>query len=183
MLKNTLVFLLLVCLFAYHFGYHTAYFAVRMQVERDWVEKIYGDGAAQLPAQVRLLEIPITVAYMPDQTDFEETNALFEKDGQSYRIIKQRYYKDTLQVVYVPDTGRQKLKHVLAAWLKTQPDTPISPPGISTVKPVFNPYIQELFSTYTIWAGFSAQNKPARKSFILPPSNTGKVLSPPPELA
>lgn len=63
------------------------------------------------------MEIPISVPYMADQDEFQTTNTTFEKDGQNYRAVKQRYANDTLQIIYVPDTAKNKLDNVVKKWI------------------------------------------------------------------
>lgn len=63
------------------------------------------------------MEIPISVPYMADQDEFQITNTTFEKNGQNYRAVKQRYANDTLRIIYVPDTAKNKLDNVVKKWI------------------------------------------------------------------
>lgn len=109
--------LLLCCFTLYHFGYYVAYFSLNIQIEKNWSEKIYGDQTDGLVE--RMLEIPMSLPYMADQEEFSSTNTLFEKDGQFFRAIKQRYVKDTLQIVYVPDSAKRTLDHTMKQWISS----------------------------------------------------------------
>jgi hypothetical protein len=94
-----------------------AYFSLNVQIEKNWVEKIYND---QTDGMVeRILEIPMSLPYMADQEEFIATNTQFEKDGQYFRAIKQRYTKDTLQIVYVPDSAKRTLDHTMKQWISS----------------------------------------------------------------
>jgi hypothetical protein len=89
------------------------------------------------------IEIPLSVAYMPDQEDFRESNASFEKDGRHYRIIKQRYKKDTLEIVYVPDIEKNQLQNLLAEWAKNlSPKHSEGTKGLCALKAPFQEYDQ-----------------------------------------
>ena len=108
--------ILLLCSFTlYHFGYYVAYFSLNVQIEKNWLEKIYNDQTDGLVE--RMLEIPMSLPYMADQEEFSSTNTLFEKDGQFFRAIKQRYVKDTLQIVYVPDSAKRNLNVTIKQWI------------------------------------------------------------------
>lgn len=65
------------------------------------------------------MEIPLSLPYMADEEQFRETNTLFEKDGKLYRAIKQRYTKDTLQVIYVVDTAKSNLQTTIKHWVNS----------------------------------------------------------------
>jgi hypothetical protein len=138
--KTPAIFLLL-CFLSYHFGYYAVYFSKKEQVERDWFERIYGQKPSGLKEMY--LEIPLQVAYMPDQEDFQESNGSFEKDGMFYRIIKQRYKKDTLVVVYVPDQEKNQLSSMVAEWAKSFSSSHSEETtGLSTAKAIFPKYDQ-----------------------------------------
>lgn len=81
------------------------------------MEKIYSDDQENLSE--KLLEIPLSVPYMADEEEFRATNTTFEKDGQTFRAIKQRYLKDTLQIVYVPDTATRTLDNTIKLWVSS----------------------------------------------------------------
>jgi hypothetical protein len=116
--------LLLCCFALYHFGYYVAYYSFNIQIEKNWVETIYGEQQRYL--QERMMEIPLSLPYMSDEEQFRLTNTVFEKDGQLYRAIKQRYTKDTLQVIYVPDTAKSNLQSTIKQWVNSlvQDDLP-----------------------------------------------------------
>lgn len=65
------------------------------------------------------MEIPLSIPYMADQEDFQVTNTSFEKAGQHFRVIKQRYTNDTLQVIYVADTAKRTLDNTIKKWISS----------------------------------------------------------------
>lgn len=180
MTKTPAIFLLL-CFLSYHFGYYAAYFSRKGKVERDWFERIY----SQTPSGLKemQLEIPLQVAYMPDQEDFEESNGSFEKDGIHYRIIKQRYKKDTLVIVYVPDQEKNQLNNMVAQWAKSlAASNPESGKGLSTVKVPYPDYNQTEVAVPDFSFSSSSQSR-VPESFSTPvPVKTPDLSSPPPEL-
>lgn len=65
------------------------------------------------------MEIPLSIPYMADEEEFRTTNTSFQKDGQYFRVIKQRYINDTLQIVYVPDSAKKNLDSTIKQWVSS----------------------------------------------------------------
>lgn len=118
-MRRKLSILLLFCFSFYHFGYYFLYFSYKYKIESDWAADIYTD---QEFKKEHLIKIPLYIPYMPDQEGFHHTNASFEKNGKTYRIVKQRYASDTLQVVYVPDVALYKLDLAIKGWITALTD-------------------------------------------------------------
>lgn len=116
-MRKGLAILLLCCFALYHFGYYVAYFSFRFQIESRWMEKIYSE--SQEGFEEQLLKIPLSLPYAADQEEFQLTNTYFEKDGQHYRVIKQRYVGDTLQMIYVPDLAKRDLDKTIKKWISS----------------------------------------------------------------
>lgn len=114
-MKNAAAIALLFCFVLFHFGYYAVYLSANVSLERNWMDQLYGEQQLQLEEQ--LLEIPLKAPYMANQDEFQVANTRFEKDGQYFRVIKQRYQNDTLQVVYVPDTDRKVLDVTIKKWI------------------------------------------------------------------
>lgn len=113
LLKKAISYLLLVCFILYNLGYYIVYFTVNFRIEKNWVEKIYD--SKEILNQ-KILKIPITLPYTVDDQYFKEINSLFEKDGEYFRIIKQKYANDTLTVVYVADNEKNNLETIIKKW-------------------------------------------------------------------
>ena len=179
MQKIFAIFLLL-CIVSLQFGYHAIYFSKKVKVERDWFEQIYGDNEPPLPEMT--LRIPLSVAYMPDQEAFTESNSSFEKDGQHYRIIKQRYKQDTLEIVYVPDAGKTQLRNMAVAWAKSiSSGQAEGAKGLSAVKaplPDYDQNEQRMLSVYFIPEGSKSRPVTIHADFQ---ENNLLPSSPPPE--
>lgn len=84
------------------------------------MDQLYGEQELQLEEQ--LLEIPLKAPYLANQEEFQVANTRFEKEGEYFRVIKQRYQNDTLQLVYVPDTARQVLDLTVKKWISSLMD-------------------------------------------------------------
>lgn len=114
-MKREIAILLLFCFSFYHFGYYFFYFSYRYKIENDWTTNTFSPDREFNEEQ--MIKIPVHIPYLTDQEDFYASNTSFEKNGASYRIVKQRYVQDTLQVVYVPDIALNKLDHTIRGWI------------------------------------------------------------------
>jgi hypothetical protein len=115
--KREISILLLCCFALYHFGFYIFYFSSRYQIEADWKTEIFNGKLKHHKA--RLVEIPLSVPYMPEQVEFQSANVPFQENGIKYRVVKQRYVKDTLQIIFVPDLALGKLDQTLKGWMGT----------------------------------------------------------------
>src|SRR5690606_6502367 len=123
-LKTSLSIFLLSCFAIYHFGYYALYFSYDQHLERKWEKMIYSD--ASIEGKEMLIEIPLSMPYMANQEEFQATNTPYEKDGKYFRVIKQRYQNDTLQMVVLPDVERRVLDKTVKKWISflTEDDIP-----------------------------------------------------------
>lgn len=136
----------------YHFGYYAFYYSFDQHLESKWEEIIYSESS--LDAKEILLEIPLSAPYMANQEEFQPTNTSYEKDGQFFRAIKQRYQNDTLQVVVVSDTARSLLDNTVKKWISflTTDELPQDYDGTTSMKLFVKDYIKSapfLFEAYT----------------------------------
>ena len=108
----------IVLLFAfllYHLGYYGFYLLVSFRLDQEWHTKIYEDNISG--EDLLHTAIPLSIPYQPDQSDYTPISAMMEIDGNYYRIVRQKYAKDTLHVVYVNDTLQKVLKQSVDDWL------------------------------------------------------------------
>jgi hypothetical protein len=101
-------------------GYYGVFVGLHYQNDRAMSKALESD--VYLPAQTITLKVPVSIPYMPDQTGFERVDGKFEHNGELYRLVKQRYAKDTLTIVCVRDAEHKKIKLALAAYVKTFSD-------------------------------------------------------------
>src|SRR5882762_9317018 len=53
--------------------------------------------------------VPITLPYSSDEQDLHRLTGEFEHQGEVYRLVKQKLYRDTLYIVCVKDTKSKKI--------------------------------------------------------------------------
>jgi len=114
-LKKTISILLLCCFATYHFGYYIFYYSYKLKIEADWATQIFNKELRF--EEERLMKIPLSLPYRSDQKDFQEASYTFEKNGILFRVVKQRYSMDTLQLVYVPDEPLTNLESSINGWI------------------------------------------------------------------
>jgi len=100
----------------YHFGYYAFYFSYDQHLESKWEDMIYSGGGS-IEGSERLIEVPLSMPYMANQEQFQTTNTRYEQDGQYFRVIKQRYQNDTLQLIVLADTERGVLNSAVKKWI------------------------------------------------------------------
>ena len=119
-MKREIAILLLFCFSFYHFGYYFFYFSYKYKIENDWTA--HTDASDCEFNEEQMIKIPVHIPYMTDQENFSVTNTSFIKNGASYRIVKQRYVQDKLQVVYVPDVALNRLDQAIKSWITALTD-------------------------------------------------------------
>jgi len=70
--------------------------------------------------------IPLTVPYSTDHQDYERVSGEFEHDGDVYRLVKQKLFRDTLYIVCVKDIKTKKINQALVDYVKTFSDKPVN---------------------------------------------------------
>lgn len=118
MLKKVIPILLLFCFGLYHFGYYILYFSYQYRIEHAWQANIF-DENPDFSQNEKFMEIPFSMPYASDQEDFQPTNTSFEKNGEYFRVVKQRYANDTLQIIYVSDAAKNKLDKSVKRWISS----------------------------------------------------------------
>jgi hypothetical protein len=126
------------------------------------------------------LKVPVSMPYVPDQSDFDRVDGKFEHNGELYRMVKQRYAKDTLTVVCVRDTEHKKIDLALADYVKTFSDKasdtkPASKMSISFIKD-YLPISFKINSVTNGWALRVAHNPHGQD---LTPTFSASIIHPP----
>jgi hypothetical protein len=89
---------------------------VRMSLALD--EDDYDESAAVT------IRVPIALPYQYDNPHFVRAEGKFVYHGESYRLIKQKYERDTLTVLCIRDEQDNKIQHALSDFVSTFTDSP-----------------------------------------------------------
>lgn len=77
-------------------------------------------------ADAMTFRVPLTVPYSTDHQDYERVSGEFEHDGDVYRLVKQKLFRDTLYIVCVKDINSKKINQALVDYVKTFTDKPVN---------------------------------------------------------
>lgn len=72
----------------------------------------------------RTIKVPLAVPYGVDSQTYERVEGEFQFEGETFRLVKQRLYRDTLELVVVKDVKAQHINQALADYVKTFTDKP-----------------------------------------------------------
>lgn len=113
--------------------------------------------------QAVTLKVRLTVPYSTDQEEYQRVDGEFEHEGEFYRLVKQRLYKDTLYIVCVKDDNLREMHQALTDYVKTFADSPInSAKSPSNGKTVLN-FIKEYVTSAM---GLKSQNNGWSKKLV-----------------
>lgn len=126
------------------------------------------------------IKVAVSIPYMIDQSEFERANGQFKHNGELYRMVKQRYAKDTLTVVCVKDMEHKKIDVALADYVKTFTDKgtdtkPTSKATISFIKD-YLPVSFEINAATEGWA-LNVQRNVHHQNLI--PTFSASIVHPP----
>lgn len=121
------------------------------------------------PTETITLTVAVSIPYMPDQPDFDRLEGQFEHKGELYRMIKQRYAKDTLTIVCFKDTEHKNIDLALSDYVKTVTDkAPDSNQTSKTTISFIKDYIPMSFGIASVTEGWALtiQHRSHYLSFI-----------------
>lgn len=133
-------------------GYYGVLLGLKAVAGDDLTEKLNSD-MYDLGATVTF-KVPLAVPYGVDSRSYENVNGEFEKDGDVYRLVKQRMYQDTLYIVCIKDEKTSKINSALEDFVQAfagqEGDSQQKTPVPSLIKDYVNTEIA-LTTTVTGW--------------------------------
>ncbi|CAN5589176.1 hypothetical protein BH23BAC1_BH23BAC1_49710 [soil metagenome] len=126
-MRRLLAIMLLSILLFYHAGYYGLYINALYQLESSWNFKIESGDLPENLLQTKT--IAVTFPYQPDQQEFQPVSEKLEIEGKFYRIVKQKYAKDTLHIVYVNDLEREQIQSSFNEWIQSMTQKSVSKDG------------------------------------------------------
>lgn len=123
-MRKVAAIILLLVFVLYHLGYYGIYMGRRYQLEQSWQHRI--DHNKPENQQLLQASIPIALPYSHDQADFQPASGTVEIEGKFYRIVKQRYAKDTVYILYVKDVALGEWHQSFQEWLASLTQKPAS---------------------------------------------------------
>ncbi len=126
------------------------------------------------------IKVAVSIPYMPDQSGFERVDGKFVHNGKHYRVIKQRYARDTLTVVCLRDTELPKIDKALASYVNTFTDKATTTKHTTKISVNFlNDYLPAAFSIRPLATGWAANLVHNTSGVTFIPSYTVSIIHPP----
>lgn len=137
-------------------GYYVVFLG--MQYRNDMTMSRTLDADQHDDNQTLTLKIPVSLPYVADQSDFQRVDGKFKHGGQSYRLLKQKYSKDTLTVVCVRDYENERISEALSNYVKTFIDSgPDSDESLKITVSFIKDFLPQKFSILTITPGWQSE--------------------------
>lgn len=160
-------------------GYYGVFLTAWFQNNQTMISQF--DADAYNADDVKMLKIPITIPYPIQDNGFERVDGVFEHNGEFYRLIKQRFYQDTLHVICIKDVQRKNIHQALTDYVKTFTDQPASSKSGAKIKIDFiKVYLAPRHSSAHVTAGWTYTLSFSETSTALQPVFLS-IPSPPPE--
>ncbi len=132
------------------------------------------------PSNTITLKVPVSIPYMPDQSEFERVHGQFKHNGELYRLVKQRYAKDTLTVVCVKDIKHKQIDQALSDYVKTITDKQTDPkPTAKTVISFIKDYLPTSFEVGSTTEGWTLSVSYSSHYKMLFPTFAASIIHPP----
>lgn len=111
------------------------------------------DSGSYSELETRSLKIPLPGNAGSQQ--YERVDGEFEQNGQVFRLVKQRLYKDTFHIVFIRDEMGTLIKHALADYAKSFSEKSVDDDQQLIILPVFiREYLSRAHNLVTTGSGF-----------------------------
>jgi hypothetical protein len=125
-------------------GYYGILSAIKYKNAQDLMSQF--DAGLYQPDDTEVLKVPFKISKLLSSEAYQRVDGDFVRDGQVYRLIKQRLYCDTFHIVYIKDKAGTVINKVISDYVKTFSDT-TGDDGNSFLLPVFlREYFVDSFS-------------------------------------
>lgn len=136
---------LLSTFFLYHIGYYALYLGTSYYIESVWENKLEKGYQDNTGFQVKA--VPIALPYAFNQETYQNVSRQVLIEGKFYRVVKQKYAKDTLHIVYVNDQKTEILNESLKKWAAAfTPQSTSKNGGKLVLNDLIKNYLPGLFS-------------------------------------
>lgn len=157
-------------------GYYAIFMGLRFKNNLAMTERL--DANLYDESQAITLEIPMNIPYLNDDAEFERVDGMFEYNGESYRLVKQKYAKDVLTLIVIKDTENRRINEAMQEFVMSFADTS-NDQGTSITISFIKDFIPQSFSIQTTSFGWQSDviNNIATNNLI--PTFTASVIHPP----
>ena len=175
-LKKAFSIALIVVLLMNTMGYYAVFLGLQYKNNVAMTERLDADQYDE--SQTMTIEIPLTVPYMTDEAGFRRVDGLFEYKGEFYRLVKQKYAKETLTVVVIKDNENKRINEAMSDYVMSFTDT-ADDQGSKVIITFIKDYIPQTFSMLESSIGWQKDVAFAISTNNLIPTFTASVIHPP----
>jgi hypothetical protein len=131
-LRKLVILALLALLLLNVAGYYGVFVTAKFQNKKS--QTLRFDSEDYDASKVETIKIPLNLAYPVQDNGFERVDGEFQYNGEFYRLIKQRFYQDTLHIVCIKDEQQKNIHEALTDYVKTFSDQPVDAKSGSKIK-------------------------------------------------
>ena len=102
------------------------------------------------------IKVPLSVPYYGD-TRYERVDGEMEFEGQFYRLVKQKYERDTLYIVCIRDTKAEHIHSVINDYVNTFTDQAAERSSSKTIQSFIKDYCPSSFKLDSQAAGWTLE--------------------------
>lgn len=150
-MKKITAYLLVLLLLLNVMGYYGIFIGLKYKHNTNINERLDGYEAHQFESVT--LKVPLTIPYYGD-TQYERVSGEVEYEGEFYRLVKQKFEKDTLYIVCIKDAESKRIKQALADYVKNFSEHTSDSPS-KTVPSFIKEYINSALSYSTASNGWN----------------------------
>jgi len=103
-------------------GYYLVF--VGMEYQNDVLVTKQLDAFEYQKSEALTIKIPLAVPYLDDDSEFIRVEGKYVYQGESYRMVKQKYARDTLFIVCVKDQQDKLIHNAITDYVKGFTDKP-----------------------------------------------------------
>jgi hypothetical protein len=163
-------------------GYYGLLIGLQYKNSRDLIQQ-FNEGTYD-QGQAVTFKVPFDYPKQFDSEVFERIDGEFFKDGETYRLIKQRLFRDTFHIVYIKDKTGTELNNVMVDYVKTFSDEPSDDGSDAKILPGFiKEYYTKSISLQPVTAGWDQIVKKQSGVRVFLDSFTASIVHPPERLA
>ncbi|MGC1240132.1 MAG: hypothetical protein WA874_01025 [Chryseosolibacter sp.] len=157
-------------------GYYGVFLGLRYRNTQEFIQRL--DAEAYNNSETLTLKIPLSIPYY-GETEFVRVDGEIEHAGEFFRLVKQKYEKDTLHIVCIRDTRRQNIQNALKDYVETFATHSTDPTQVKSVPSFIKDYVSATFKLDASASGWCLMlTHPAAKEFNQDPYLSATV--PPP---
>lgn len=159
-------------------GYYGILWGWKWKNSRDLNNQLSEESSTKLTTQT--FKIPLSVPYGVDSRDYERVEGEFQYKGETFRLVKQRLYRDTLELVVLKDVKSHQINQALADYVKTFTDKPEHSKQSAKVSIDFSKdFISTTIATTSLQAGWEIEIPSSSPISKLQASFIASIIQPP----